>query len=134
MEEGLIQRLLSDGGLAALVGSRVHAGSRPQGSALPAVVLHRIGGGPLYADDGEAGLDEARVQIDCWGASYGDAKMVARAVTARLSAFTGAAGGVMFRYVMLDAERDLREGGANAAEYLFRTSLDFIVWTERQGS
>ena len=30
--------------------------------------------------------------------------------------------------VFTDAERDLREPGSNAAEYPFRTSIDFIVW------
>jgi hypothetical protein len=34
---------------------------------------------------------------------------------------------------MLDDERDLRETGSNAAEYSFRTSLDFSVWTQKQG-
>lgn len=68
------------------------------------------------------------MQIDCWAATYGQAKLLARAVTASLSAFSGMIGAVTFPSILLDAERDLREGGANAADYPFRTSLDFIVW------
>ena len=109
-------------------GTRVYPGARPQGSALPALVFNRIDGAPLYADDGEVGLAQARVQIDCWAATYTAAKQLARAVKASLSGFVGEAGGVDFPSILIDAERDLREGGSNAAEYLFRTSIDFIVW------
>jgi hypothetical protein len=74
MEEAIIAKLLADSGVAGLTGARVFPGSRPQGSALPAAVLNRISGGPLYADDGEVGLVQARIQIDCWAATYSAAK------------------------------------------------------------
>ena len=132
MEEALIAHLLSDSGVSALVSNRVHPGSLPQGAVLPAIVMNRISGGPQYADEGETGLNEARVQFDCWADSYPQAKRVARAVTARLSAFVGTVGATTFAHILLDDERDLREGGGNAAEYPFRTSLDFSVWTQTQ--
>jgi hypothetical protein len=130
MEEGIITRLLADSGVIAKVGTRVFPGSRPQASALPSITLNKISGAPLYADDGETGLAESRLQIDCWATSYSDAKLTARAVIASLSAFVGVSGSTTYPLVMLDAERDLREPGLNQAEYLFRTSLDFIVWNE----
>ena len=133
MEESLISLLLSDSGLAALVSNRIHPGSLPQGATLPAIVMNRISGGPQYADEGETGLNEARVQFDCWAATYSQAKLVARAVIDRLSAFDGVVGTTTFANIMLDDERDLRETGSNAAEYSFRTSLDFSVWTQTQG-
>ncbi|WP_088346307.1 MULTISPECIES: DUF3168 domain-containing protein [Rhodomicrobium] len=128
MEEALIARLLAAPGVAAMVGPRLYPGRRPQASALPAATLIRISGAPVYTDQGEAGLASARVQIDCWGESYAAAKLTARAVIAALSAFAGLAGGVTFQNILLDAERDFSEGGSNAADYLFRTTLDFIVW------
>jgi hypothetical protein len=131
MEEALFTLLLGDTGLAPMVGGRIYPSARPQASPLPAITLQRIGGGPLYADDGEVGLEEARLQIDCWGATYTSAKQVARAVTLRLSGFDGQVGATVFQSIELDAERDLREPGSNAAEYPFRTSLDFIIWSER---
>jgi hypothetical protein len=131
MEEAIIARLLADSGLAAIVGTRVFPGSRPQGSALPAVVMNRISGGPLYADDGEVGLEQARIQIDCWAESYGEAKLLARAVTACLSAFDGTVGATTFEFIELENERDLREGGSDAATYPFRTALDFVVLARR---
>jgi hypothetical protein len=128
MEEALIAKLLAAPGVAGLAGTRVYPGSRPQGSGLPAIVFNRIDGAPLYADEGELGLVQARVQVDCWADSYSGAKGLARATNAALSAFVGEVAGTQFLSIFIDAERDLREGGANAAEYLFRTSIDFIVW------
>jgi hypothetical protein len=131
MEQGIIARLLTTNSIISLVSTRVYPGSRPQGSALPAIVLNRISGGPLYADDGEVGLEQARIQVDCWAATYSAAKLLARAVKASLSAFEGTVGETTFQLIELDIEQDLREGGGDAADYPFRTALDFLVWAER---
>jgi hypothetical protein len=130
MEHGIIAKLLASGGVTALVSTRVYPGRRPQASALPAIDVASISGAPVYTDQGEAGLATARIEVNCWGATYTSAKQVARAVTAALSAFFGEVGGVRFEFILKDAERDFSEGGGNAAEYLFRTSLDFICWFE----
>jgi hypothetical protein len=131
MEEALIAYLLADSGVAGFVGNRVFPGSLPQKRELPAIVFTRVDGAPLYADDGEVGIEDPRIQIDCYGETYKSAKLTARAVVARLSEFDGTTGGVKFQFVMLDAERDFRESGSNSAEYLYRTNLDFICWNER---
>lgn len=128
MEEALIGKLLGDSGVAALAGSQIYPVSRPQGGPLPAVTLATVSNVPVYANDGEAGLAEARVQIDCWGETYSATKTLARAVKTSLSAFFGTVDGVVFQNVLLDGERDLRESGSNAPDYLFRTQLDFRVW------
>ena len=136
MEEAIRARLLATAGLTALVSQRVYCGSRPQGGPLPDIIINRISGAPVYTDDGESGLASARLEIDCWGETYASAKTAARAVIASLSAFFGTVNGdgsppdfaVTFQNILLDAERDFREGGGNAPEYLFRTNLDFIIW------
>jgi hypothetical protein len=128
MEEAIIGKLLSTPTVAGLAATRVYPGSRPQGSPLPAVVFNRIDGAPLYVDEGEAGIAQSRIQIDCWADSYAGAKILARAVNAALSAFAGQVQGTQFLSIFIDAERDLREGGSGAADYPFRTSIDFIVW------
>ena len=128
MEEGIIARLLATSGVTALVSTRVSPGRRPQASALPAIDVNTISGAPVYTDDGESGLASARVEINCWGQTYSSAKLVARAVKAALSAFVGESAGITFQNVLLDDERDFSETGSNAAEYLFSTNLDFIVW------
>ena len=130
MEEALIAKLLADGGVAALAGTRVFPVARPQGSELPAITLSRVSGKPVYTDQGQSGIAEARAQLDCWGVSYDSAKSLARAVAASLSAFFGTVDAVTFQNVLLDLERDSRESGSNAPEYLYRVQLDFIVWYE----
>jgi hypothetical protein len=130
MEEGIIGKLLATSGVTSLVSTRIYPGAIPQAAAMPAISVQRISGAPVYTDQGEAGLASARLEIDCWAETYSAAKQAARAVIAALSAFVGTQGSQTFQYVLLDAERDFREGGSNAAEYLFRTNLDFIVWYE----
>lgn len=126
-EEMIIQRLLDTAGVSTIVGVRVFPGAVPQASPMPCVVFNKISGAPVYVDAGEVGLDESRVQIDSYAATYSAAKELSRAVRASLSAFFGTVEGVESLYITLDVERDLREGGSNAAEYLYRTSQDYLV-------
>lgn len=129
MEGALIDLIKSDAAIAALVNGRVYPLRRPQGSAFPAIVSTRVSGQPLYDDDGEVGLQNARVQVDSIALTYTQAKDLAQAVRAALTAFSGVHAGINFSYIMLDEERDLTETGANAAEYVSRIAMDFIVWT-----
>ena len=127
MEEALIAKLLATSGVTALVSTRVYAGARPQALDLPAVVLNLISANPSYSDDGEDGIQEDRIQLDCWAETYSAAKSLSRAVIDALSAFGGTVSGVNFQYIELDLAHDTQEGGSNATDYPFRTSLDFIV-------
>ena len=127
MEEAIITKLLATGGVTALVQARIHPGSLPQGILLPAIVFNMVSGNRSYSDDGEDGIAEARIQLDCWGVTYSAAKMAARAIKDALSAFQGNISGVNIRYIVLDLEHDMRESGGDNAKYPFRTSLDFLV-------
>lgn len=129
MEGALIDLIKADSFIGAVVGDRVYPLRRPQGSALPSIVSTRISGQPLYSDEGEAGLQNARVQIDTFATTYTQCKDLAQLVRDRLSAFSGVHDGINFSFIMLDEERDLSESGANASEYLMRIAMDFIVWT-----
>lgn len=129
MEGALIGLLLADAPIAAVVGTRVYPVRRPQGVPYPSIVMTRVSGNPGYADDGEIGLQHARVQIDSQALTYTEAKNLAQLVRARLSAFAGVHDGVTFSYIMLDEERDLTETGANVPEYPVRVAMDFIVVT-----
>jgi hypothetical protein len=129
MEGALIDLVKTDTAIDAVVAGRVYPARRPQGSAYPAIVVTRISGSPGYADDGEIGLQHARVQVDSMAMTYTAAKDLAQLVRTRLSAFDGVNAGIDFSYIMLDEERDLPESGADAAEYPVRIAMDFIVVT-----
>jgi len=124
MEAALIAKLLATAGVTALVSTRINWSRRPQGAALPAIVLHRVSGTPDVHHAGASGLVVSRVQVDCWGASYGSAKAVARAVEATITAQTFTQGATRFDVILIDSERD---DSTDETTPLFRTSLDLMV-------
>lgn len=126
MEAALIAKLLASAGITALVGQRINWGRRNQAEALPAIVLHRIDGAPDYHLTGASGIVESRVQVDCWGASYGSAKAVTRAVEAVVSAAHFTQGAVRFDAILIVDERDSTFDENNTP--LYRTSLDLTVF------
>lgn len=123
MEEALKAALLASSGVTALCGDRIDFGGNAQGAAYPRMVLWTIGDAEGMTLDGPDGLSVGRVQVDCYGLTYGDAKRLSRAVRATLDGYSGNG----FQGVFLAGTRDTREGGANEAERPFRTSLDFIT-------
>lgn len=131
MQEAFRALLLADGGIAAVVDSdprRIAWGMRPRGTALPAVALHLIDGIPDYAMEGPSGLEQARVQADCWGNTYASATLLSRAVKSVLSGLSATQDGIHFQGVFIDSERDLQDEGTDAEDELFRVSIDFQVW------
>ncbi|MGR3452880.1 DUF3168 domain-containing protein [Pseudooceanicola sp.] len=121
MEEELRALLLADSGVTALASDRVNFGAHPQGEPLPAVVLNTISGAEGYTLSGPDGLLQARVQVDVYALTYGDAKRLARAVIAVLSGYSGGS----FQGVFHESSRDSREDGE--ARRPFRVSMDFTV-------
>ena len=124
MEAALIAKLLASTGVTALVSSRINWSLRAQGAALPAIVLHRVDGAPDVTHGGASGLVVSRVQVDCWGSSYGSAKAVARAVEAAITAQTFTQGAIRFDAILIDSERD---DTFDETTPLFRTSLDLMI-------
>lgn len=125
MEAALIAKLLANSALTALVSTRINWSRRPQGEALPAVVLHRIDGQPDYHHAGPSGLVVSRVQVDAWASSYGSAKSVARAVEAAVTGFAFTQGAIRFDVILVASERDSTD--EIAPNTYFRTSLDLMV-------
>lgn len=124
MEAALIAKLLASAGVTALVSTRINWLRRPQGEALPAIVLHRIDGTPDVHHGGASGLVVSRVQVDIWAASYGSAKAIARAVETAIAAQTFTQGAVRFDVILIADERD---STFDELTPLFRTSLDLMV-------
>ena len=128
MEEDLAGLLRGDAGVAATAADRVYLTDLPQGSGVPAVIVHVFHNEGEYDDRGPIGLASALAQIDCLAEKAVTARGLGRAVERLLSGFSGTAGETDFRAVYLDGTRDDREGGTNRPEYRFRRSLDFTVW------
>jgi hypothetical protein len=126
MEAALMAKLLASASITALVSTRINWSRRPQGSALPCIVLHRIDGTPDVHHGGASGLVQSRVQVDCWGASYGAAKAIARAVETAVTAQTFTQGAIRFDVILVADERD---STFDETTPIFRTSLDLLVFS-----
>lgn len=66
IDETVIQILLTDPPVAAIVGARVYPNELPDASTFPALVVTKVSGGGSYTLQGDAGLEDARVQVDCY--------------------------------------------------------------------
>lgn len=121
MEEAFRAAMLADSELAAIVGARIDWGLRPD--VLPSIRLQVVGKVPIYAYGGRVGLTPYRVQVDCFGARYGEAKRVARAAEAAVGTLARPSWDACF----IEAERDDQENDA-AGKPVHRTSLDCRIW------
>jgi hypothetical protein len=80
VETCIAQLLRDNANVTAIVGARVHIANRPQGDALPAVVV-RLND---YGDDPALDVDEThvepRIAVDSYAASYNAAYLLDQAV------------------------------------------------------
>ena len=125
MEVQLTARLLGQASFTGVVGQRLTWGRRSQGAPLPAVVLHLIDGVPDYHSVGPSGLVESRVQADCYGKTYAEAKAAANALKAVTSGQRFAQGVVRFDAIFVADERDDTFDEAGTA--LYRVTVDLLV-------
>lgn len=124
MEEQFRAILLGASGVTDLCANRIDFGASAQGATDPRIVMWTIGDAEDHNLEGPDGHSVGRVQVDCYGGTYGDAKHLSRAVRAALDGYSGNG----FQGVFLaGGPRDTREGGSNEAYRPFRTSLDFIT-------
>ena len=97
LRELLVDHLLADAGVAEIADDRVHLNVRPDGGALPAVVVTIVSAVPLAEHlKGDAARAQSRVQVDCYAEHPNGADAVALA-HAVLSATTApmSSGGVV---------------------------------------
>ena len=125
--------LLADPAVSAAVGgSRIYPLIRPQGSALPAITYQRVSRiriDPLRVP-ADAQVQNARLQMDCWAATYGDgegprgrrAERPGRAT----SCWRPAPPPTLRAIAALPDERDLYE--SEPAPPVYRVSADYSVW------
>ncbi|WP_300009687.1 DUF3168 domain-containing protein [uncultured Roseobacter sp.] len=123
MEEELRALILAHPPVQAIADDRVYFGARPQGDPLPGVVMTTISDVEGYHMQGRNGLSEGRVQIDCYAETYGQAKLLSRAIRDLLSFYRGG----RFRGIFHVGTRDGREDRADdqVTQRPFRIGQDF---------
>ncbi len=106
----------------------VHWSMAPQGSIRPFAVLSRVSGGRDYTTDGRSSSRPARVQVDVYGETYAQTKLLARRVTQQVSGrrLDG------FAAIMVVGEIDNPAGDAIGSGTDFRTVIDLMIHHQTQ--
>jgi len=133
-EAGLFNLLSSDPGVKAQIGGSpfsradgtpgVFPVELPKESTLPAVVYTVLTGRPVNSTQGTNRLEFKRVQVDCYGKSYGAAKQTKAAVEACLASYRGLlSDGTRMQGGLKVAEVDAFEDGP----FLYCAVVDFSL-------
>lgn len=119
----LYDRLRTNAGVAAIVGDRVYPNVLPQMPVLPALRYVLVDRVEVLAKPSEAALRlmRARVQLDCYAATYSAAKALATAVKAVVYGWQDRPNGVLEARAV--AERDL----SGLEETVRRVSVDALI-------
>ena len=127
MEEALTARLIGAPSLAPLVGTRINWGERPKKDPLPAIAMLIVSPGRCYVHSGADPTGSPRVQFDCYGTTFAQAKAVARALRDILEE-PAEQDGIAFSKSILDAERGPLAEDVGGGLKVYRVSMDFFVW------
>ena len=123
-EKAIIDILLANAPVIALVGNRVYFAVAPQAPLLPYVVIHRISAPRVHSLEGPSGLAAARIQVDMYAKSGAGARAVGAAVRVALDGFRDEQSGVNLQGVLLLDEMD----GYSEDPELRYVTHDYRVW------
>ncbi len=121
---GIAALLESDTACAAVIGPIVYPLLLPTKAPLPAATYQVISDVPTYTLDGLI-YSQARVQIDGWGAAYGDAGKAAAAIRAVLERYEGTLpnGLIVGSLIVDNGPLDYYE----PVSLLYRAQTDYLV-------
>lgn len=129
MREPLLNYLLADANVNAIVDGRIYWVDGLQTKTYPKVTLQVISGAPLATYSGADLFTENRVQIDCYAQSSIDCAALANEIKALLHAERFTQDTKDFATFLI-SERDLSEDNQSAGVRIFRISLDFQVFSK----
>lgn len=125
METALRARMKDDAAVAAIVGSRIDWGVRPQGSILPAIVLTNVFDDRSQHMAGFIAARQTRVQIDCYAATKAAAVELREAVIAAVVP-PASKSGVTFQRAQGISVLD--RGEHTEAGFIHRELIDLQIW------
>lgn len=123
MESEIITYILEDAATLALIGTRLTVINLPSNPILPAATIRTVSTTEQYGLDGPLGLIQVRLQIDCYGKTYYDAKAVATCIRKVLNGFTGP----LFYVDVLSLTRDGETSGYDEYVQLPYVSTDWLI-------
>lgn len=127
LEEGIKARLSAFEEVSDIVADNIFPMVLPTENSIPALVYQGISVQPVLGISGQNALQKKRLQVDCYGKTYAEVKLLERAVMHCLVNFQGTLEDSDSTYVdaiYLNNTVDLYESEAQ----LYRVSIDFDVW------
>ena len=121
--------ILSDSEIVALVGNRVSADRMPQGQPVPAIVFYGVSTIAFDCLGGAVGLDQTRLQFECYADTRQVAGQLANLLRVRLAGYRGVHTGVVFKGVEQSSGQayalDRSETGSDTGRPFVRQDFTF---------
>ena len=130
MEKAIVNILINDSGVTALVGQRIRPILEHQEQALPFVTYQVIDTDHVETMDGAAGLAMGSIQINAFSATYSEAASIIEAVRVALEGKKGTYNSVVVGGIInASGPRDVPQAPTAAKETIvYGKSMDFDVW------
>lgn len=130
LEADLYNFLSNEASITALVSTRIFPVRVPQAQTTkPCITYTRISGQRIRDFDGEVGIENPRIQIDCWANTFASAFSVADAVRLKLDGKRGNINSNFLYGCYLDDERHSFVTPKDASDKgVYRISVDYIFW------
>lgn len=136
IESALFSYLSGVGGIAAIVGTRIHPLELPQNAVFPCITYQVISFQHTDSLTGSSGLGTARIQVNCWarnvtGSSSGYATMLSLrdAVRDAMDGFSGTWDATNIDHAYILDEGDLFQPSAGVeSDRTYGRHIDFEVW------
>lgn len=87
IEQSIVEHLLADTAITAIIGTRLRPDPMEQDITLPAIAYRKVSGSRGYDLSGPDGTGQARMQFDCWASGFEAAKLLAEAVIDSMNEF-----------------------------------------------
>jgi hypothetical protein len=110
--------LTSATSVTAIVGTRIYPLVLPTDPTLPAIDYKFVAGSNTPTMD-SMGVQKYRVEVNCWGDTYGDAVSLRYAVVKALSGYTSGNTSIQYLMPQDDFDNDLLQYRATAEFYVF---------------
>jgi hypothetical protein len=135
-EADLRARLLADDDVAQLSAAHVHWALRPDGEALPGLVLLVVSDNRAQHLAGFHSLWDTRVQLDCYAVRHTEACALRDAVIACIAPYA-VVGGTRFDHAEINTVMDRGEDAPSQStpiKFIHRQMIDATFWHGKAGA
>ena len=129
IHEAVRTTLISATDVSDVIGTKVFPAIAPQGTELPYITYQIISNNADQHMSGASGLQETRIQLNCWSASYAEVQNLAEAVRESLLPMSGTINSTLICGVTSEGKRDTYEKPQSGEEVgVYGVSEDFNIW------